>query len=71
MAPKKRFLPSFQQKFMNVFDSVEKDLPTQRVTGSKNYLFNLSKKYFMITESQLKLAIIIYSGTSKAMEGLK
>jgi hypothetical protein len=47
------------------------DLLIQRVTVSKNDLFHVLQEHFMVNESQLKLAVYISSGISKAMEGLK
>lgn len=66
-----RFWPCTQWESLIIFDSAKKDLLIQRVAVSKNNLFHLLQKHFMVKESQLRLAVNISSGTFKAMEGLK
>ena len=71
MTNNKRFWPFIKWESLNIFDSAKKDLLIQRVTVSKNDLFHLLQKHFMVNESQLRLAVNISSGTFNAMEGLK
>ncbi|MCK4760478.1 MAG: hypothetical protein KAT69_10545 [Candidatus Aminicenantes bacterium] len=68
---KKGYLLSAQRKPMPFLDSVQKDLPIQRTTGSRSDLFSLFKKYPMGSASRLTLAFNISSGSSRAKEGLK
>ena len=71
MINNKRFWSCTQWESLNIFDSAKKDLLIQRVTVSKNDLFHVLQKHFMVNKNQLRLAVNISSGTSKAMEGLK
>lgn len=66
-----RFWSCTQWESLNIFDSTKRDLLIQRVTVSKNDLFHVLQEHFMVNESQLRLAVNISSGISKAMEGLK
>lgn len=68
---KKGYLLSAQRKPMTFLDSVQKDLPIQRITGSKSDPSSLFKKYLMGSAGRLILAFNISSGSLRAKEGFK
>jgi hypothetical protein len=71
MTNNKRLWSCIPWESLNNLDATKRDLLIQRVTVSKNDLFHVSQEHFMVNESQLRLAVNISSGISKAMEGLK